>query len=151
VGVTLIIIKNSRVARKNYEILEHTADIRILVKAKTKEELFKNCALAMFDILAEQTEEVLNLEKINIVQKEESLEELFVNWLNELLSMCWTKKIIFIDFDILELDNKQIKAVAIGTKFDNYKLNTEIKAATYSDLEIKQIDKLWQAKVIFDV
>jgi len=38
---------------KDYEVIEHTADIGIRVKAKDPAGLFKNAAAAMFDIIAE--------------------------------------------------------------------------------------------------
>ncbi|MFH1640350.1 MAG: archease [Candidatus Omnitrophota bacterium] len=40
--------------KKNYELIEHTADIGIKVKGKDLNQLFRNFALAMFDIIAEK-------------------------------------------------------------------------------------------------
>ena len=50
-----------------------------------------------------------------------------------------------------KLNEKAIDAQAIGSDIRNYKVNTEIKAATYHELKIEKIDYRWQAEVIFDV
>ncbi len=140
---------------KNYELLEHTADIGIKIKGRDLKGLFKNTALSMFDIIAEQKTRTKNLkprtQEIIVKQKADDLEELFVNWLNELLSLSATKELIFSDFKIKKLDKKNIEAIAQGEDIKNYKVNTEIKAATYHQLQIKDTGSGWQAEVIFDV
>ncbi|MCM8757581.1 MAG: archease [Candidatus Omnitrophica bacterium] len=141
--------------KKNYEFLEHTADIRIRVKAKDLKELFVNTALAMFDIMAEKSLKPRTysskLKKIKIIQKADGLEELLVNWLNELLSLSAVKELIFTDFKIKKLDENNLEAEIFGDEIKNYRINTEIKAATYHQLKLERIDSSWQAEVIFDV
>ena len=137
---------------KNYELIEHTADIGIRVKAKDLKELFRQAGLAMFDIIAEvKNPESRPQQKIKIVQKADNLEELFVNWLNELLSLSATKELIFSDFKITKLDKNLLEALALGKSSKDYKVNVEIKAATYHQLKIEKKQSGWQAEVIFDV
>jgi SHS2 domain-containing protein len=137
---------------KNYELIEHTADIGIRVKAKTLKDLFKNAALAMFEIIAQKQEaKITKSQKIKIKQKADNQDELFINWLNELLSLSATKELIFSDFRISKLNEKNLEATAIGERMKNYKVNTEIKAATYCELELKESKSGWEAEVIFDV
>lgn len=139
--------------RKAYEILEHTADIGIAVKGGDLEKLFRNAAMAMFDIMAEKAVDKKSekIEKFLIRQEADDLEELFVNWLNELLSLSGAKSKIFCEFTFRNLDEGKLEAVAGGEDMANYRINTEIKAATYHGLEIKKAGSQWQAKVIFDV
>ena len=137
---------------KNYELIEHTADIGIRVKGNNLEELFRNAALAMFEIIAEKNNlRASQQKKINIKQKADNLDELFINWLNELLSLSATKELIFSDFKIKNLDENNLQAIAIGGKTKNFRVNTEVKAATYHELKLEQTTTGWQAKVIFDV
>jgi len=137
---------------KNYELIEHTADVGIKVKGNDLKELFRNAAAAMFDIIAEKKEpEIKKQAEIKIKQKADDLEELFVNWLNELLSLSATEELIFSDFQINKVDKNILQALAIGEDIKNYKVNTEIKAATYHQLKIEQTQSGWQAEVIFDV
>jgi len=140
------------VKNKTYELIEHTADIGIRVRGEDLKELFRNAAAAMFDIIAEKKEpEVKKQAEIKIEQKADDLEELFVNWLNELLSLSATKELIFSGFQINKVDKNTLQAVAMGEDIKNYKVNTEIKAATYHQLKLEQTKTGWQAELILDV
>jgi SHS2 domain-containing protein len=136
---------------KNYTLLEHTADIAVRVRAGDLKGLFRNTARAMFDIIAEKQSESKKKKKIAIKQQADTLDELFVNWLNELLSLSATKELIFSDFKINKLTEKNLEATLSGESVKNYKMNTEIKAATYHQLKIEKSAKGWQGEVIFDV
>ena len=137
---------------KNYEIIEHTADIGIRVKAGELSLLFKEAALAMFDIIAEaQTLKSTTQQEINLKQEAGNLEELLVFWLNELLSLSATKELIFFDFKINRLENNLLEATAFGRDVKDYRVNVEIKAATYHGLKVWQDGAIWKAEVIFDV
>jgi len=137
---------------KNYEILEHTADIGIRVKGKNLAGLFRNAGLAVFDIIAERQPGKNTRQKtIPIRQTADNVEELFINWLNELLSLSATKELIFTDFHMDQLDERNLQARALGEDFKRYRLNVEIKAATYHELKMKQASSGWQAEVILDV
>jgi SHS2 domain-containing protein len=137
---------------KNYEVLEHTADVGIRVKSSSLEALFRSAALAITDLSTEK-QKTLNPEKHKIVitQKADNVEELFVNWLNELLSASSAEGLIFEDIKISQITENFVDAIAIGSDIRNYKTNVEIKAATYHQLKVQKIGSLWQAEVIFDV
>jgi len=137
---------------KDYEIIDHTADIGIRVKSKDLKELFLNAAEAMFDIIAKKQEPKTNKKtKVRIEQKADTQDELLVNWLNELLSLSAAKELIFSELQISNIDKNSLQATAIGEDIKNYKVNTEIKAATYHELKISETPEGWQAQVIFDV
>ena len=136
---------------KNYELIEHTADVGIRVKASDLKELFTKTALSMFDIIAEPKKEIGIPKKIEIKLKADNLDELFVTWLNELLSLSATKELIFSDFQIKKIDKKHLDAITSGCDIKNYRINTEIKAATYHELKLEETKLGWQAEVIFDV
>ncbi len=140
----------------NYEFIEHTADVGIRVKAGDLKGIFKNAALAMFDIVAEKRTEnreqrTENSREIIVKQKANDLKELFVNWLNDLLSLSAVKGLIFCDFKINKIDEGNLQAVAAAEAIKNYKVNVEIKAATYHQLKLEETKGGWQAEVIFDV
>ena len=65
----------------------------------------------------------------------------------------YTKNIIFSEFKIKELNDTNIKAEAFGKHIGDRKsrLKTEIKAATYHELKIKEKDKNYEVQIIFDV
>ena len=136
---------------KNYELIEHTADVGIRVEGGDLKELFKNAALDMFEIMAEAKNKAEAKKELNIKLKADNLEELFINWLNELLSLSATKELIFPAFKITKIDERGLEAALFGSDIKNYRLNSEIKAATYHQLKLRQLKSTWQAEVIFDV
>lgn len=144
---------------KGYEIIEHTADVGIKVKADDLADLFSKAAAAMFDIIVERKKggnKGLPLLKgkrgdFQVNLKAENLEELFVDWLSELLYLYSVKELVFGDFKISKIDETNVEAVAFGEDIAGYKVKTEIKAVTYHELEVKKTDSGWQGKVIFDV
>lgn len=140
---------------KPYEIIEHTADIGIRVNAKDLKALFCQAALAMFDIISEVQSPASTrrspVKKIKITLQAENSEELLIYWLNELLSLSSVKELIFFDFKIINISDCSIEAIASGRRMSDYKVNVEIKAATYHDLRVIQTQDGWKAEVIFDV
>ncbi|MDD2688608.1 MAG: archease [Candidatus Omnitrophica bacterium] len=137
---------------KNYELIEHTADLAVRVRGKDLNELFKNTALAIFEISSEKLRNKdIKHKKIIIKQKADNLPELFVNWLNEVISLSAAKGLIFDGFQISKLTENNLEAVASCSDIKNYKINSEIKAATYHELHIEKNESGWQAEVIFDV
>jgi SHS2 domain-containing protein len=140
------------VAEKFYEILEHTADIRIRVRARDLKTLFTKTAKAMFDIIAEK-HDVPGAKKVElkVSQAAQSLEELFINWLNELLSLSSARGLVFSDFKMKSFGKNSLQAVVRGEKTESYRINKEIKAATYHEFQITKDRNGWKTEVIFDV
>ena len=138
--------------KQTYEIIEHTADIGIQVKGENLKDLFQNAGLAIFEISSERINKKKGkIKTIRITQKADDLDELFVNWLNELLSLSASKDIIFEKIKINKIGETGIEAVVSGSDIKNYKVNTEFKAATYHQLKIKKNTSGWQVEVIIDV
>jgi SHS2 domain-containing protein len=136
----------------NFEIIDHTADIRIRVFGADLKGLFRNAGLAIFQISAEKTtSSVSKVKKIKIIQEAFDLEELLVNWLNELLSLSAAKGLVFTELNISKIDEKNLEAEAIAESMENYRINTEIKAATYHELKVVKTAEGWQAELILDV
>ena len=138
---------------KHYELIEHTADVGIRISGSDLKEIFVKAASAMFDIIAEPCSDCTDLELKDFIIKQEAEDQegLLVQWLNELLSLSEAKELIFEKFKIDNLKQNQLKAVASGYPRENYKIKTEIKAATYHELKIEKKDSKLEAEIIFDV
>lgn len=140
---------------KEFEILEHTADIGIAAYGKNKKEVFINVAKGMFEIIAGENKNLKENFYGKIKLEAESLEDLLFAWLNELLYIGETRLVILNKFQIKELSDFQIKAEVRGAKINppSIKIEKEIKAVTYHRLEIKKDGEsgLWRAQVIFDI
>ena len=137
---------------KRYEQIPHTADIAIRVYGKDLKELFINAAYGMFDIIAD-LEGLKSSVSIDVNLKAPSKEELLVSWLDELLYNFYTKGIIFFEVDVSFLSEEQLMVKAYGRHVgeNRNRLKTEIKAATYHDLNIKEGPDGLSVDIVFDV
>ena len=137
---------------KPFEIVNHTADISIKAYGKTLKELFENAATGMFNILAD-LEGITSSTELEIKAEGLDKEELLITWLDELLYNFYTKHIIFCEFDITELTDKNLTAKVKGRFIgeNRNRLKTEIKAATRHDLRIEKKDDTYEVQIVFDV
>jgi len=140
---------------KEFEILEHTADIGIAAYGKTKREVFINTAKGMFEIIAGGNKIFKENFYDKIKLEADNPEGLLFAWLNELLYISETKLVILSKFKIKELSDYHIEAEVGGAKINppSVKIEKEIKAVTYHRLEVKKDEEsgLWRAQVIFDI
>jgi len=137
---------------KYWQHYSHPADIGIRGIGPTKEAAFAQAAMAMTAVITD-LEKIEPKESVEIICAEEDDELLFVQWLNTLLYEMAVRKMIFSKFEI-EIENDSLCAMAWGEKIDIEKHNpaVEVKAATYTDLEVRQMeDSSWLAQCIVDV
>ena len=137
--------------KKDFEILNHTADVGIIAYGADMSQAFANAARGLFSLITEldDVEEVTSRDMELTASDEESL---LVDWLNELVYKFDTEGIIFKRFDISQLNNTHLKARGYGEKIDSskHKLKREVKAATYHMLEVVKNDG-WRVQVLFDI
>ena len=137
--------------KKDFEILEHTADVGIIAYGVDLRQAFANAARGLFSLIAELDDvEEVTRQDIEVTASDE--ESLLVAWLNELVYRFDTEGIIFKRFDIIQLDNNHLKARAYGEKVDRsrHRLKTEVKAATYHMLKVEKKDG-FRVQVLFDI
>ena len=136
---------------KDFEIINHTADVGIVAYGADLSQAFANAARALFSLITELDDvaEVLHRD-IELTAPDE--EGLLVEWLNELIYLFDTENILFKRFDIITLNNTQLKARSYGEKVDKskHKLKTGVKAATYHMLKVDKGDGC-QVQVLFDI
>jgi SHS2 domain-containing protein len=136
---------------KRYEVIEHTADIGLRIYGKDLKELFINAAMGLFSLITDLSKVRLT-KSISVNITEENKEELLVSWLNELLFQFSAHNFLAKQFKINKISDNSVLADIRGQTIDltKHKTLTEIKAATYHDLEIIETGKSFEAKVIFD-
>lgn len=138
---------------KPYEYLEHTADMGLLVRGKNLSELLKNAAQGLLETMA-VVDTIDETASIEIYLTAESVEELFVGWLDELIFRHETEEIFFKRADIHRCSETEMFATVYGepVNFNKHEVYTEIKSVTYHQLEVLQkTDGSWCAQVIFDL
>ena len=138
---------------KPYEYLEHTADMGLVVRGRSLSELLTHAAQGLFETIA-VVDTIDEVESIEIHLTAESVEELFVAWLDELIFRHETEEVFFKRAEIQQCSETEMMAIVYGepVNFDKHVVYTEIKSVTYHQLEVVQKgDGSWSAQVIFDL
>jgi SHS2 domain-containing protein len=135
---------------KKFEILEHKADLKIRVFGKTKEELFENAMVGMFEAARYKPTKQPTTEQITTKIKSVDSPSLLVDFLSEILYLAETKKLVFEKVEFKKFTENEIEAILIGKPLK--RIGVHIKGVTYHDLDIHQEkDGTWQATVLFDI
>lgn len=139
-----------------WEHFEHTADIGIRGYGKTLEEAFENVATALFEIMVDTSK----VEKKTVKEVEaegEDLQSLLYNFLEQLLIIHDIEGLVFGDFEVrIEKTSKgyklKAKAYGEGLILEKHGAKEEVKAITYHEMEIKQLeDGTWVAQLVPDI
>lgn len=136
---------------KEFEFIDHTADVSIVAYGASMNQAFANAARALFSIITEldDIEEALHRDVEVAAPDQESL---LVEWLNELIYLFDAENIIFNRFDIAQLTTTHLEARIYGEKVDSsrHKLKTGVKAATYHMLKVGKNNGC-RVQVLFDI
>lgn len=138
--------------RRKFEILPHTADLRIRIFGRDLEILFKNAAFALAAILHPQ--EVKKFESVQLREKIEVMAEdrnaLLVDFLSEVLSRSQINGAIYPDLAINELTDKRISAEILGRRVAEFK--EDVKAVTYHEVNIiKNKQGILETNLVLDI
>lgn len=143
----------SNIKNRTYEYLEHTADAGMRVWGDSKELLFTNAAIGLFEMMA-VIESIDDTTSIDIEVTADSIEMLLVSWLDELIYQHEVEDIFFNRVEILSINSDVLSARVYGepTNFEKHIVYTEIKAVTYHQLYVREIENGgWEAQIIFDL
>ena len=137
---------------KQFEIIDHTADIGIVAYGSDYAALFKNAAVGMLSLVTDLSKVEKKLAKEIVLQEQDSV-TLLVEWLNGLLYELEAEHLIFNDFTLDLKNGDRLTATCYGEKLDPRKhvIRREIKAATYHNLNITKEDNAYSATIIFDI
>ena len=134
-----------------YTVLDHTADVGIVVKGRDLMTLFANAGFAFFDLTWDlsRVEERLDY-PIHI--EEEGLTELLVGFLRELLYLNQAEDYIFNRFQVNRLEGSSLEVTGFGEKLDpnRHQGKMEVKGVTYHQAAVTRKGDTYQATVIFD-
>lgn len=146
---------------KNFEILEHKADLKIRAFGRDKKELFRNAMIGMFEgtkyerlhpprrppLKGRPPEEEIKKE---IKVSSPDLNSLLVDFLSEALYLSQVNREVYFEVKFKKFSDTEIKGELIGQKIERF--NEDIKAVTYHSLDVhQQKDGTWEATVLFDI
>ena len=140
-----------------YKFIEHTADVRVRSWGSTIEEAFSQVALSLMatispnlDIIKQEFTREINIES-------EDKYALAIDFLTEFLYIFDVEGLIFSKIKVNSISLKdgkfQLKSVAKGEKFDKHvhEIGTEVKAITYSFMNIEEKKDRVIIDIVFDI
>ncbi len=140
-----------------FEHFEHGADVGVRGLGATPAEAFEGAALALFALLAEDPSRVRTSMEERFEVRAAGLEELLVAYLNELISLADTRRLVFGGFEVRieggDSAGYRLLARARGEPFDpaRHEWTVQPKGATYTGLRVAQEGERWVAQCVVDV
>ncbi len=139
-----------------YRFLEDiaTGDAAFEAEGRTLEELFREAAIATFEIMVDTkgVEEKIIRE---VELKNEAVDGILFDWLSELVYLKDAEAFLFSKFNvnIKKNDAYKLKARASVENINQQKhcLRSDVKAVTFHMFEVKKTEENWTARVILDI
>jgi len=137
---------------KRFEVLDHTADIGLIVYGEHLKALFENAGEAFFHLMTDLRKVRLRTERRIEIGKE-NLERLMVDWLTGLLYLHDVEHLLFKKFEVESVGEDGLRARVKGEPFQEgiHVIKTGVKAVTYHQIEVRETKEGWRARIILDL
>lgn len=145
---------------KDYELAEHTADLKLYAYGSTFEELFRNALKGMFSCIKPQGKAIHYIHEEPLVTRFEvehpimihsqNREELLIDFLSECLYLSDIHNEAYFDARFTLLSETEVQGIIFGVSISGFE-ESEIKAVTYHDLILEKVEGVWQATLVFDI
>ena len=135
-----------------YEFFEHTADLGLRVRSRDLNGLFRDAAMGLFAMVVEDLPQGRAGDFREFSISGRRLDYLFFDWLNELLFVFDTERLLLGNFDV-EVSESGVTASVNAWAWDEGvdRPLREVKAITYHGLRVEQTEEGWLAEVIVDI
>jgi SHS2 domain-containing protein len=140
----------------NYNILDHTADVKIEVFARTLEEAFEVAGQALVETMTELSK-VEAKERRSITVTGEDLYALLYEWIEALIVLFDAEGLIFSRFTVYKIEQRtnewHLTSEVRGETFDidRHPQGTEVKAITYAEMEIQKEESHVRLQFVLDI
>ena len=146
-----------------------TSDVKFEAYGSTASELFENAALALSSVMC-SVRNVRSKDSIDVFVEGKDMQDLFFNWLGEVIALVDIHSMFFSDFKVKIQGNsqsgrvttagavrpvgggRQLKATCFGEKAKPKNSLTVVKSVTYHEFKLEGDDKSgWKASVVLDI
>lgn len=135
---------------QNFEVLPHIADLRLLVKGDTAEEVFRVSLEGMNSVIRGKkqiSKSIKSQQNVSVTSIDISM--LLVDFLSEVLTLTHNHKYLYFISEIITLNDKQIVCNLNRYKIDGF--DEDIKAVTYTEAELIKTDDHFETIIVFDI
>ncbi len=136
----------------SFEILEHPSDLGIKAQGSSLQEAFCSAAHGLISIIAGSSV-IESRENREIFVSAIDRENLLVRWLTEILYLFDAEKFLTGGITFESFSDTALKARVKGEPYTatRHELKLDVKAITYHQLNIKEENGLWTARVFVDI
>jgi SHS2 domain-containing protein len=131
-----------------YEILPHTADVRIRLENTSLESLFDDAARAIV-AFSEITTMPHAVEERNLIVDSVDPATLLVDFLNEILTLLHVGRLAFDGFRSITIAPASLRARVRLLAVETW--TEDIKAVTYHEASVTSDGELWRAGIVLDI
>jgi len=133
-----------------YTILEHTADVRLLVEGRTLAELFAEALRGMMAVLKPEGKEEAAETRHRIQLESASRTALLVDFLNEALCLAETHRESYAEVTFESISETRLDAGLRGRPVKSF--GEDVKAVTYHEAEIRETEEgNLETKLVLDI
>jgi SHS2 domain-containing protein len=135
-----------------FEIIEHPSDLGIEAHGCSMQELFRNAACGFMSVVV-GTSKIEARQNRSVELQGSDRENLFVRWLTEILFLYDAKKYLIADVYFELLSDTFLRANLFGEPCDpsKHELKLDVKAITYHQLNIEELDGEWTGRIFLDI
>ena len=133
-----------------FELAQHIADVRLLVRAASLEDLFRDAVHGMFAIMRGEAEaDARPVQRVIAVEDSADRTALLVDFLNEVLHRTHVARELFDGVTFTRFEEVSLQATLTGIAPASF--DEDVKAATYHEADVVEHDGVWQTTLVFDI
>jgi SHS2 domain-containing protein len=143
--------------KAGYEFREHTADVQVRSWGSSLEEAFSQTAYSLIATITPDLKKITPKIKKTITVEAEDKEALLFDFLSEFLYIFDVNELVFSQIHVSKIekfkDKYKLQATLKGEKFDldKHEIGIEVKAITYSFLNIEETHESTIIDIVFDI
>jgi len=143
--------------KAGFEFREHTADVQVRSWGSSLEEAFSQTAYSLMSTITPNLKKIIPKVEREIVVEAEDKEALLFDFLSEFLYIFDVDELVFNQIYVSKIekfnDNYKLRATLKGEKFDlnKHEIGIEVKAITYSFLNIEEKHKSTTIDIVYDI
>jgi len=143
--------------KAGFEFRDHTADVQVRSWGSSLEEAFSQTAYSLMSTITPNLKKITPIVEREINVEAEDKEALLFDFLSEFLYIFDVDELVFNQICVHSIekfnDNYKMRATLKGEKFDldKHEIGIEVKAITYSFLNIEEKHESTIIDIVFDI
>jgi SHS2 domain-containing protein len=132
-----------------FELIEHTADVRLRVTAPSLEDLFRDAVRGMYAVMRGEARSAQRIEREIRVDDSSGTTALLVDFLNDVLNRAQIGRELFEEVAFTRFEETSLTATLTGTA--DAEFEEDVKAVTYHEAEVRNVNGEWTTMLVFDL